>query len=113
MIQHCLSCDRPYYYPRTGCPNCGETDLEWRAAVGAGQVYSFTHVHMALGADLTLAAELPYTVVQVNLDEGVRMLSRLVGPGRESVRIGDRVNVAFTDKDGGKLPYFALAPASS
>jgi uncharacterized OB-fold protein len=51
-------------------------------------------------------SQLPYTPVLVDLDEGVRMLSRLIGADRVSVAIGDRVVVAFVDIQGQKLPFF-------
>ena len=54
-------------------------------------------------------SQLPYTPVLVDLDEGVRMLSRLIGPDRESVAVGDRVAVAFVEIEGHKLPFFRRA----
>lgn len=108
MLQHCLACDKPFYYPRTGCPRCGGTELEWRQMKGTGRIYSFSHVHVALGGYKSWETEVPFTLVQIELDEGPRMLSRLAGKADESVKIGDRVAVAFTEREGAKLPYFSL-----
>lgn len=107
LLQHCLDCNKPFYYPRTGCPRCGGTRLEWRQMKGTGTIYSFSHVHLALGGYKSWEAEVPFTLVQIELDEGPRMLSRLVGKANESVKIGDRVSVAFTEREGETLPYFS------
>ena len=105
-LQHCQDCDKPFYYPRTACPSCGGTRLEWRQMKGTGTIYSFSHVHLALGGYKSWEAEVPFTLVQIQLDEGPRMLSRLAGKAEESVKIGDRVTVAFTEREGETLPYF-------
>lgn len=105
QLPHCLRCDRVFYYPRRYCPHCGSFELDTRKASGRGHVFSFTHVHVSFyGPQWEL--QLPYTPVLVDLDEGVRMLSRLVGPDRELVAVGDRVSVAFAEVQGRKLPFF-------
>jgi hypothetical protein len=43
--------------------------------------------------------ETPYNVVQVELDEGPRLTSHLVGAGDRAIAIGQRVEVVFTDID--------------
>ena len=106
MLQHCLACDKPFYYPRTACPRCGATELEWRQMKGTGTIYSFSHVHLALGGYKSWESEVPFTLAQIELDEGPRMLSRLVGKANEAVKIGDRVTVVFTEREGEILPYF-------
>lgn len=108
ILRHCVVCDRCFYYPRTGCPFCGSEDLDWRPSGGTGTIYSYSHVEMALGGP-AWEAETPYTVILVDLDEGVRFTSRLVGHGRGDVRIGDRVSVTFVERDGQSLPCFALS----
>jgi uncharacterized OB-fold protein len=105
-LQHCQDCGKPFYYPRTACPACGGTRLEWRQMKGTGTIYSYSHVHLALGGYKSWEAEVPFTLVQIELDEGPRMLSRLAGKAEEGVKIGDRVTVAFTEREGETLPYF-------
>ena len=107
LLRYCNACSKPFYYPRTGCPACGSEDLAWRSSAGTGTVYTHTRVEMALGAP-SWEAEIPYTVILVDLDEGVRMPSRLVGPHSDSVKIGDRVKVEFVEREGQALPYFVL-----
>lgn len=84
--QRCATCSAAVFYPRTLCPSCGGTDLGWRTSSGRGVVYSATTVAERSAPD--------YNVSLVDLDEGFRMMSRVVGnPGQ--VRIGQRVRVGF------------------
>ena len=58
-------------------------------------------------ANPTMAGREPYVVALVELDEGVRMMSNLVGPGAESLAVDDRVEVAWEPlTDGRHLPVF-------
>ena len=70
------------------------TSTTTRKASGNGRVFSFTHVHVSFYGS-QWESQLPYTPVLVDLDEGVRMLSRLVGPDREQVTIGDQCDCQF------------------
>jgi uncharacterized protein len=60
---------------------------------GTGTVYSFSVVRRAVNPDLE--SEIPYVVAMVELDEGVRMLTNLVGCDPETVRCGQKVGVRF------------------
>lgn len=108
QIPHCQACDRLFYYPRTRCPHCGGDRLDTRRAAGGGRIFAFTHVHVSFYGP-TWESQLPYTPVLIDLDEGVRMLSRLVGPGRDKVAVGDRVALTFVEIEGRKLPFFMRA----
>jgi hypothetical protein len=79
--------------PRMAAPGTG-APLEWRTSAGRGEVYSTT-VSRPRGDE-------PYNVAIIALDEGFRMMSRVVGREPEEVRIGDRVEVRF-DRE---LPVF-------
>ena len=106
LVKQCADCKKYHHYPRALCPFCFSDKTEWKEAKGTGTIYSFSHVHLALGGYKSWEAEVPFTLVQIQLDEGPRMLSRLVGKAEESVKIGDRVTVAFTEREGETLPYF-------
>jgi hypothetical protein len=83
---------RPVFRPRVGHD-------AWRVSEGRGTVYSTTVVRPRGGE--------PYGLVLIDLDEGFRMMSRVVGPAPEDVRIGLRVRVAWEDReDGAPLPVF-------
>jgi len=107
LLQSCTGCAHIFYYPRQHCPRCGSSALEWRTAGGDGTVWSFTHVEVSFYGP-QWESQIPYTPFLVDLDEGARMLSRLIGPKRGVVRIGDRVRVEFVPVENQKLPYFRL-----
>jgi uncharacterized protein len=108
MLRHCSSCGTDFYYPRRLCPACGSQKLDWRVASGRGTVFSFSEVHAPF-AGPEWHTQLPYTVVLVDLDEGPRMLSRLIGDTRADVRIGDALEVCFVEVEHQKLPFFRRA----
>ena len=108
LLQICESCNHVFYYPRFLCPSCGNDKLGWKSASGRGTIYSFTHVAVSFYGP-QWESQVPYTPVLVDLDERVRMLSRLVGPDRDKVKIGDRVRVRFVEFETQKLPYFSIA----
>ncbi|MBI4491693.1 MAG: Zn-ribbon domain-containing OB-fold protein [Chloroflexi bacterium] len=108
LLRRCQTCGSLFHYPRQACPSCWSEALEWRESSGRGAIWSFSQVHVALGGD-AWKDELPYTVVIVELDEGVRMLSRLVGSAADEPAVGDRVQVEFfRQAEGVCLPYFRL-----
>ena len=107
-IQRCRSCESYNYYPRYLCPTCYSDDLEWTAAAGGGTVHSFTVSRRPAGPGF--AAEVPYIVVLVDLDEGPRMVSNIVDADPEDVAIGAAVQVEFRamGSAGFVLPVFKL-----
>jgi uncharacterized OB-fold protein len=105
MIQQCEDCKKHIFYPRFLCPNCFSEQVTWTKASGHGQIYSYTVVHRAFGP---FAEQTPYVVGIVELDEGVRMMTRIIGD-REQIAIGKSVNVTFEQVDEElTLPYFKL-----
>jgi uncharacterized OB-fold protein len=82
QIQHCTACGRHQFFPRTLCMHCGATDLAWTDPVGTGTVYSFSIVRRKpeAGGD--------YNVALIDLDEGVRLMSRVDGVALDRLRIG-------------------------
>ena len=93
VLQRCPACGRTRFPPMPSCPSCGTPGADKVEAGGAGAVYSFVRVHRAFSADH--AAEVPYTVVVVELDEGCRVLGRIEDHGRAA--IDDRVTAAYVD----------------
>jgi uncharacterized OB-fold protein len=100
-LQRCRACDRHVFYPRAVCPFCMASDLEWVEASGAGRVHSFTVVHRA---PPDYRDEVPYVVALVDLDEGVRMMTRLVDVEPAAVGVGMPVEVTMRGEP--RLPYF-------
>jgi uncharacterized protein len=95
----------PVWPPRAAAPGTGEP-LTWRVSAGAGTVYAATALHAR--------DEDPRSVVLVDLDEGVRLMSRVEGIAASAVQPGLRVTARFTepDADGARIPFFVPGNAS-
>ena len=100
LLQRCGDCGRHVYYPRENCPHCGGAALEWKTPEGLGTVHAVTTVRRkpADGGDLNVSL--------VELDEGVRLMSRIENLAPGAVRIGQRVKARVQVKDGRGLVLF-------
>lgn len=94
LIQRCGDCKNHVFFPRVVCPHCGSAALAWVEPKGTGVVYSTTTVRRKpdLGGD--------YDVSLIELDEGVRMMSRVDGVSPSDVKIGMRVRAKVIDEKG-------------
>lgn len=111
VLQYCRADGKPVHYPREACPRCLGTDLEWRPASGRGVVYAFTVNHVPGSAKPE--QQPPYVVALVDLDEGVRMMTNIVGCAPADVRVGIAVEVSWEPlSDGRALPVFAPSTRS-
>jgi hypothetical protein len=106
-LQNCNDCSKFIYPPRLYCTHCGGEHLQWLAAPLTGTVYSFTHVFVSFHGDFW-NSQLPYTSVLIDLDCGVRFVSRLIGDGHMDVKAGDRVEINMTRVQGKNLPFTRL-----
>lgn len=104
LLQRCGHCVQTVYPPKLYCPHCGDEHLVWREANMKGTVYSFTHVFVSFNADFW-NSQLPYTSLLIDLDDGVRFVSRLIGEDHQEVRVGDRVQIKFVSVENRKLPF--------
>jgi uncharacterized OB-fold protein len=75
-IQRCRACGRAYFFPRPFCPHCASHDVEWFTASGRGRLYSYVINHRPPPGFQDAA---PYVIAVVELDEGPRMMSNVVG----------------------------------
>jgi uncharacterized protein len=109
LLQKCKSCGKFQFFPRIVCVDCFGGDIEWLEAAGSGKIHSFTWVRVPRNP--AFKAEAPICYINVILDEGVIMESRLVGKGIENVKVGDRVKVTFLETADPqiKLPVFEFA----
>lgn len=109
-IQKCGGCGVLRHPPQPMCDRCGSTDQGFAVSSGRGTVYSHvTHHYPPLPGVL-----LPHTVLLVELEEGVRVISELA-PGEDASRvdIGTPVRVAFEQVPGATrpLPVFRMEQA--
>lgn len=109
-LQHCAGCDRYQFYPRNLCSHCGARELAWRDVSGRGSVATFTVVRRGVSP----AYETPYVVALIDLVEGPRMMSCLVGTEPGDVVIGANVTVDFQAwSDDVIMPVFRLVQEES
>ncbi len=109
-LQRCTACGTVRHYPQLVCANCYSLGVEWIDASGHGTVHSWTVAHHAFHP--AFKAELPYTLVTVDLAEGPRALGRLDPASQARLRIGLPVTVAFPHDAGqAPLPVFTAAEA--
>ena len=94
-VQQCGACGARRNYPRAICPACLSEATEWVRCSGHGTVYTFTVTYQNQSPGFRDA--LPYVLAYVELDEGVRLLTNIVGCAPEDVTIGMPVQVTFDD----------------
>lgn len=111
VIQSCSDCDKPIMYPRRYCPHCLQENLSFVSSPGTGEIYTLTT--QTAGPPSGFSDQLPYVIAVIKLDEGVQLMSNIVGPGAQEAKIGDRVKVDFRQVDGSDtvLPVFVLEQA--
>jgi uncharacterized OB-fold protein len=108
LVQWCTACDAGIYWPRHVCPTCLGTDLTWRPAVGAGTVYACNVMHQP--GNPMMADRVPYVLALVDLPEGVRIATNVVGCDPDDVQVGMAVKVGWEPlSDGRNLPVFEPA----
>lgn len=108
--QYCRSCTAIVFTPRSHCTECGSEDLEVRTSAGKGTIYTHSVVRQnRVPAFAELGA---YALAYVDLDEGFRMLTNIVGVAdpTKDVKIGQRVQVEFEKQDSGDYPIPVFRP---
>lgn len=107
--QWCPACTGVVFYPRRHCTHCTNTALEWRVSAGAGTIYTWSVVRRSQHPAFVALA--PYVIAWVDVDEGFRILTHIVGadPDSGDVAIGRRVVVEWIDAGDLSLPAFRLA----
>lgn len=93
LLQYCTTCAKHQFYPRVICANCMSEQLEWREASGRGTVETYTIVTRAVSD--AYAADVPYIIALITLEEGPRLMSNVIGCDVESVKCGLAVEVVF------------------
>lgn len=106
-VRRCHACGERFRFAHAWCPQSWSEDLGWERASGLASVSHFTIVHQAPVP--AFQAESPYVLAMVELDEGVRMMTNIVGCPPQDVCIGMRVAVRFEARGETALPVFAPA----
>lgn len=93
-------CDRGHslFFPRTHCPTCGSRSLKWGKVSGEGTLYSFTVARIPTMPEFT--DEMPQALAVVELREGVRINTTMVGVAPEALKVGMEVRPVFDERPG-------------
>lgn len=108
-VQACGACGALRWPIREVCHACLSRAVRWQPIGGEGTVVSFIVVRSAPGA----ARPMPYCVVHVELDEGVRFTANLVNADPATARVGMRVRAVVERRDGAGplLQFEPITPA--
>ena len=104
-LPRCTACDAFFFYPRPFCPTCHGTDIEWRQVSGRGRLHTYLINHRPAPG---FQQEAPYVIAIVELEEGPRMMSNLVGvePTPEALPLDLPLTVEFAERGEWKVPVF-------
>lgn len=102
VLPRCNDCAFVIWYPRLWCPQCASTDVTWIPASGRGTIYSFSITRKGVGA---YRDAVPYVLAYVELEEGPRVMTNIVGCDPESLVVGQAVSVVFHDTGNGSALY--------
>ncbi len=90
------------------CPQCLSMDSDWAPVSGRGKLYTWTVIYQRYHPGF--ADELPYNVAMIELEEGPKLISSVVGCDNDDLRVGMEVTVIFEDVTGEvTLPKFKPA----
>ena len=108
--QTCNECAEVVFYPRAHCTSCGSGDLAWQTSKGTGTVYTYSVIRQTRNPAFKDLGAL--AVAYVDLDEGFRMLTNVVGVDdpTKDVHCGQRVQVEFEEQDSGEYPIPVFRP---
>src|SRR2546429_7883091 len=101
-IQRSRATGRYLFYPRVAEPLTGSTELDWVEACGQGVVYSTTVIRQKPPTP-------SYNLALIDLAEGPRMMSRVIGIPPQDVKIGMAVKARITHENDLALVVFEPA----
>ena len=107
-FQRCSSCGHAWLPARSECPSCLADQWRWEKAGGGAKLISWVVYHVAFHP--AFAKRLPYNVAVVELDEGPRLISNVVGVAdAETLTIDQRLQLVIEDESGTAVPRFRPA----
>ncbi len=105
MVQKCATCGAIMWPVKPRCTSCLRAELFWTQVSGKGRLYTFTLMHQIYHPGF--AAEAPYNIAEVDLEEGLRIITNVVGCPNEALKIGMPLEVTFEDaSDEVTVPKF-------
>lgn len=106
--QKCDRCGTVVWHPRQHCTGCLDDRLSWQTASGEGTIYTFSVVRQSYHP--FFRSLVPYAVAWIDLDDGPRILSNIIGtddPARD-LACGQRVEVDWEQHDEVNIPLFRV-----
>lgn len=110
-LQHCPTCAAYYFPPRPFCPRCWSQEVEWRPVSGRGVLHTYLINHRPAPG---FEEDAPYAIAVVELEEGPRMMSNIVGIENtpENLVLDMPLEVTFEPRGSVMLPLFRPAQAT-
>jgi len=98
LVQKCCSCMQLRFPAAVVCAKCGSNSSEWVATDTTGRVLAWCRFHR--GYFKELEEKLPYTVLLVELDSGIKLYANLAsGELDTEIEIGTAVEAVFEPVD--------------
>ena len=107
-IQRCNSCHNSYFYARPSCPHCGSLDVTWTVASGRARLHTYLISYRAAPG---FEGDVPYAIAVVELEEGPRMMTNIVGIENtpENLVLDMPLEVVFQQRAKQHVPVFQPA----
>jgi uncharacterized OB-fold protein len=108
MTTRCKRCGKPYFPPKTDCPRCMSSDVEWFEIDQQGTLKTFTTVHYG---PTGFENDAPYTLGIAEFESGLKILGRVsktIGP--EEIKVGMKVKLTPAKLDNGHFIYEITKP---
>jgi len=106
-LPKCEDCQKFWFPPSRTCPHCLSANFSFQNVSGKGKIFSFVTFHRVYRPAFT--NDVPYVVALIELDEGPRLLSNIMGVTHDQVKCEMRVEVVFEDYDEDiSIPKFTL-----
>ena len=92
-MPRCDACGKYWFPPSLLCPHCNATKWTWTSTSGRGRIFSYVVYHRVYHPGF--ADEVPYAVAVIELDEGPRMISNVIGIAPDKLACDMRVEVVY------------------
>ncbi len=110
VVQRCEACEHRPFPPRGTCPSCGASSLSWSPVSGRATVYSYTVAHRP--PHPAFAAQVPLVVAIVELEEGPRLFTNIVGCDPADVEVGMAVEATTEPIDDTDMVLPVFTPTN-
>jgi uncharacterized OB-fold protein len=93
LMPRCDACEGYWFPPSLLCPSCNSAKWSWTAVSGRGRIFSYVVYHRVYHPGF--AGEVPYAVAVIELDEGPRMISNVIGIAPDELVCDMKVEIVY------------------